>query len=771
VSEGNRTRIAVVGAVVLALFGALLTRLWFLTVAGHETYVAQARQNGVRVAFTQPERGIIWDRDGKPLVRNTTTFRATISRGVTDTERHQALVRLSDVIGVPKSELERRLNSADNSPLLPAPVWDDVPADAVTYIAEHAEEFPGVEVAPATTRVYPYGSAAAHVLGYIGSMNDTEYEAHGAGDEPDYQLGDDIGKDGVESYYDAELRGSHGVQSLRVDAAGRVLETLGSQPAVPGNNLELTIDLALQRAAEQYLADGLARQRQQPVLDRTTDEPLGHNFLAPAGAVVVMKVDTGEIVAMASNPTYEPEEFIGGIPADVYEQLNDKATFFPLLNRATQGQYAPGSTFKPVTAFAAWESGVLPYPWYEITDEDGFRKFGLRNQQTTYKNFESIPGGQVNLVKALQISNDVYFYDMAWGIVLLPKDLNDTVAQDDMAIQQTARRFGFDQPTGIDLAGERRGRVPDREWLERINKESPEFFPYNIWLGGYTISMSVGQGDLLATPLQMATAYAAIGNGGYKVTPHVVGRIVSPLNTVVREIAPPPVDIGLDPEIRKIVMLGLSDAVMTEEGTAFDAFEGFDFGRLPIAGKTGTAETCTACEPQNTAVFSALVPANDPEYVITVFIEKGDTGGSTAAPIAREIIEYMYCTGGAAAIRQPDPLGLDQQATIGCPPLVAVPAAAPPGSDIPAIEEINPAPTNAAVIPVDGSTPVPGLPPAAPSTPTTTAGATTDPAARPGRSRRRLAARRRFDGPPHPSGQGARALARLPSPPARASSP
>jgi penicillin-binding protein 2 len=666
--DSNRTRIAVVGVGVLALFAALLVRLWFLQVGNHETYVQEAETNGVRIAYSPPVRGLILDRDGKPLVQNRTAFQVTIARSVTGDELHTVLARLSNALGAPKSDLERRHDSVDNNPLLPAVVADDAPASAVTYIAEHQEDFPGVEVQPTTVRTYPYGTTAAHVLGYSGEINDDDLKAHGDGKEPDYRAGDQIGKSGIEASYDADLRGHHGVESLRVDARNQVLETLGSQDAEPGDTVQLTLDLDLQRAVEQYLEEGLEQARQTQEKDPETKQPTGKYFVANAGAAIVMDARTGAVLAMASNPTYDPQDFIGGISEDKYQQYaQDPNT--PLLDRAVQGLYPPGSTFKPVTALAAAENGTLSPPWRIINDTTGVYKCcDIPELQQEFKNFEGNIGGAVNLDQALAISNDFFFYTLGGETAVLP------VGPDgDEKIQQVARELSLDAPTGIDLGEEAGGRVPDREWLKKFHAAGGT--DRTDWFQGDTINIAVGQGDLLVTPLQMATVYAAIGNGGTVPTPHLGASVVDAEGKVVRDIAPPGRQVQLPAEVRDIVMQGLRDAVQFpgspvghNAGTAFQAFQGFPFDQVSVAGKTGTAEVSGG--KQDTTWFTALVPADNPQYVITVAVEQGDTGANTSAPIVRKIIEDLYCIPGAEEV-PPDPQYGPQPADGTCGPQTA----------------------------------------------------------------------------------------------------
>jgi penicillin-binding protein 2 len=365
---------------------------------------------------------------------------------------------------------------------------------------------------------------------------------------------------------------------------------------------------------------------------------------------------------MASNPTYDPQEFIGGISDDKYQQYaQDPNT--PLFDRAVQGLYPPGSTFKPVTALAAAENGVLTPPWRMINDVNGIYKCcDIPELQQEFTNFEGTVGGNLNLEQALSVSNDYFFYTLGGDTAVLPPGPGG-----DEQIQVKARELSFDSPTGIDLGEEASGRVPDRDWLEEFHAAGGT--ERSEWYFGDTINLAVGQGDLLVTPLQLATAYAAIGNGGTVVTPHVGARVVDAEGTVVRDIAPPGRQVQLDPEVRDIVMFGLRDVVSDPKGTAFPAFQGFPLDQVSVAGKTGTAEINGK---QDTTWFTALVPADNPEYVVTVAIEQGDTGATTSAPITRKIVEYLYCVPGFEAIAA-DPQYGPQPEDGSCAPRTAQP--------------------------------------------------------------------------------------------------
>jgi penicillin-binding protein 2 len=627
--EGSRVRVSIVGVVVLALFCALFARLWYLQVAGGTTLATAANANRVRTVTEPAPRGRILDAKGRVLADNRVANVVTIDRRLEPAARKKVVAALAPLLGTTVEEIDQRLDDARVSPYTPVPVGVDVPIDTLAYIGEHKADFPGVEAKPRAVRRYPQGSLAAQVLGYVGEINEEESAAQPEGA---YQLGDEIGKSGVERSYERDLRGKSGKERLEVDVQGRVLKTLGTTKPVPGNDVRLTLDLDIQTAAEAALNEAMtaARDVQNKAIKDSFEE-----YAAPAGSVVVLDAKTGSVVAMASNPTYDPNEFSDGIPTATYEALNDPANHYPLLNRAIQGQYAPGSTFKLVTSLAGLTTGQIS-PGTTV-DDNGC--IDLKVEGGKFCNAGDEAHGYVDLPEALTVSSDVYFYEIGrafWGDF----HRNEPTGN---AIQDEARTLGFGSPTGVPLSGEVDGRVPDSAWKQAVHDERPDAFPYAEWLPGDNINLAVGQGDLLVTPLQLAGAYETVANGGTLFTPRLASQVLDLDQQVVREI-PPTVkaQVPLPAGARDAILSGLRGAVRDEQGTASGVFADFPLDQVDVAGKTGTAEVSGK---QDTSVFAAITPVDpapeQPQYIVVAIVEEGGFGADTAAPIVKRVIEAL----------------------------------------------------------------------------------------------------------------------------------
>jgi penicillin-binding protein 2 len=499
-----------------------------------------------------------------------------------------------------------------------------VSIDNITFTKEHQQLFPGVDADQIPIRSYPGGSLAAHVLGYTGEVSDAELKQQR---DAHYQLGETVGKSGAEQMFESELRGKPQVDKIEVDSRGKPLRTVDESPAQPGHDVQLTIDADVQQTVEQTLANAMLQVR------GLKDSAMkGSHFAAPAGSVVVLNAQDGSVVAMASNPTYDPNEFVNGIPTDQFKALNDPANHFPLIDRATQGQYAPGSTWKTFSAIAGLRTGVTS-PGRVINDNGSIKVGGF-----TFRNAGGTRNGSISLQKALTVSSDVYFYTLCadfWGHF----HRGDTATG--YAIQDTARTFGFGEPTNIGLDGEAAGRIPDEAFKKDFNKNQPNprvKAENSIWLPGDSVNLAVGQGDLLVTPLQLARGYAAFANGGNLLTPRLASQIRdydSP--TVVRDLAPHTLaSTHLDPAARSTILSGLEGVPRT--GTAAQPFKGFPFDQVPIAGKTGTAEVNNK---STTSLFVGILPADNPQYVVAAVVEEAGFGSAVAAPIVRTIIEKL----------------------------------------------------------------------------------------------------------------------------------
>jgi penicillin-binding protein 2 len=607
-ADTSRLRLAVLGVVATSLFAALTARLWYLQVLDTAEFRVAAEANQVRLVYEPAPRGRILDREGRVLVDNRVVDVLTLSR-VEAHDHPEVLPRVAALLGVSKDAVVERILDPKFSPYRPVPLAVDVPEDKIVYIREHQEDFPGVDNSQLTARVYPHGSLAAHVLGYVGEISTELDERRDEG----YRLGDDIGKTGVERSLEEHLRGEAGVTKLEVDSKGRRLRTLGQVAPVQGDDVQLTIDLDIQRLAEESLAQGLQAAQ------RHWDRDQKKHFLAPAGAVVVLDPNDGSVLAMASHPTYDPGAFIDGISQPTWAALNDPANHLPLNNRAIQGLYAPGSTFKLVTAMASLRDGVIT-PNATILDEGKIR-IGDR----TFRNAGSHPWGRVDLVRALAVSSDVYFYKLGYEYWRLREQFGD-------GIQEVARELGFGQRTGINLPAESRGRVPTPEIRQQLHEDNPTAFPNGEWYGGDNVNLAIGQGEMVATPLQMATAYAAVGNGGTLYQPRLAAQTLRPDGELSEDLNPRVIrQIDLGPH-QGPLLAGLRGAVASGDGTAHAAFAGFS--AMAAAGKTGTAQVFGK---QDTALFVGLAPVPDPKYVISVVLEEGGFGGETAAPIARRI--------------------------------------------------------------------------------------------------------------------------------------
>lgn len=617
--DSARIRLSALGVLVLTLFAALFARLWYLQVLDAGQFRVAAQHNGVRLVYEAAPRGRILDRQGRVLVDNTMVEELTVDRGVV-AKRPDVLDRLAALLsapGKPRTAEELKLMLADPrfNPLEPVPVAQ-VSKDTVIYVDEHPRDFPGVKVIDVAQRTYPHGSLAAHLLGYVGDINDTELAAR---KNQGYRPGDQVGKSGIELAYEGVLRGTPGVTKLEVDSHGKVLGVLGRQAPVQGHDVKLTIDLDIQALAEKALSDGLNAAR------ATFDRQSAKHFVAPAGAVVVLDPRDGSVLALASNPTYDPSQFINGIPTSLFKQLQDPANHEPLTDRATSGLYAPGSNFKLITGTAALNRGLIS-PNSTIVDH-GFVKIG----NAIFHNAGGISYGRIGITRAITVSSDVFFYTLG-------ANFWNQRGQYGLAIQDEAKEYGLGQHTGI-VVGDQAGRVPGPEERKRLHEENPVAFPNGQWFTGDNVNLAVGQGDLVVTPLQLANAYAAFANGGTVYQPRVASEVLQQDGTKVNDIPAHAVrQISFPPGTHDAMLQGFDGVVQSPEGTAYGAFLGFPLNRFPVAGKTGTAQVNGK---QDTSVFTAFGPVNNPQYVVTVFEEEAGFGASGAAPVARHILEGL----------------------------------------------------------------------------------------------------------------------------------
>lgn len=635
-SENPGLRLSVVGIVAFSLFAALFVRMYTLQVVQRSDFEQVATDNRLRIVHEQAPRGRILDRNQQVLVDSHEVLQviADVRRLPTaeaePEERARVLGLLAEQLTteaapVTVASLEEAI--ADNmiDPFAPVPVVTDISDEAMVAVMERQSDLPGISVRRTTVRQYPYGSLGAHALGYIGSISQDkldQIEAETDGANPlGYEPGDEIGRAGIEAAYEDQLRGQPGELVLEVDAEGNVVSTVSHRLPVPGHDLITTLDVNIQSLTETELAN-----RMDLVQDTYPDA---------GGSAVVLDPNTGGVVAMASYPTFNPNDFLEGISQDQYTLLSDPYGPKPLLNRAVAGEYAPGSTFKPFTALAAIDHGVRT-PADSVNDPGEYRAQNCDGDTCIFRNDESTPHGVVNLARSLTVSSDYYYYEIG-DILWLRRD-----EVGDEALQDTARSFGFGDTTGIELGEERAGVVPTPERKVRNHEENPDAFPYGDWLSGDNINLSIGQGDLLVTPLQLANAYGALANGGTIWRPHLATTVVDPINDgaqlqVLEEFDPELQGRhNLTPDVRQPIIDGLVGVTTSQEGTGYPAFENNPPG-WPVGGKTGTAQVSGK---QNTSVFAGfgpVVPGQPPQYVAAAILEQAGYGGDVAAPLIARI--------------------------------------------------------------------------------------------------------------------------------------
>jgi penicillin-binding protein 2 len=642
-TPGLALRIGILGTIVLAVFAVLFLRLWALQVLSGDRYLNAAQNNQLRTIRVQAPRGPILDRNGLVIVDNAAGNSVQLwpaDLPDEETQRAAVLKRLSRVLDVPVGWMERQIAKRGSDPLTPIVVKRGVHDDHVFYIAERPEQFPGVQIATSYLRRYPYKALGAQLLGHVGEVSRDQLEAS---DDPGLAAGDEVGQAGVESVYDEFLRGRTGSQRLRVDSLGRPLgERTLAQESQPGYALRLTVDVRLQQAAERALRYGIQQAH-------ATDE-----WYANGGAIVAMDPRNGEILAMASNPTFRPDVFVGrveqrklaaaGLTQAAAEQKN-----FPALNRALAGVYPPGSTWKPVTALAGMEEHILsPYstlpctPSYVYEGENGV-DYPFDNWTTAFNIGMTLP-------QALEASCNTYFYEVGRQFYELPPERGHP-------FQNWARRFGFGEPTGVELGGEATGLLPTPEWRKRAYAKSKDPLD-RVWKPGDSIQLAIGQKDLLVTPLQMARFYSLIANGGKLVTPRIAiqaertGQAGGQPDPVQRFTAPVPQPINVDAAALDVVREGLYLATHGVNGTATGVFGSYP---IKIAGKTGTAQKVVDGVIRDQSWWCGYAPADNPTVTVCAMIENGGHGGSAAAPAALKVFEqYFHRAAGAIAPSESD---------------------------------------------------------------------------------------------------------------------
>ena len=589
-------RAILIGGAQIGLFSVLAARLYYLQILEGAKYHEMAEENRINLRMIAPPRGRIIDRFGVPLALNDQTYRVVLlPEQVGDLD--DLLNKLGAYVEIPDADrkrIERELK--DRNGFNAILVHDNLTRDQMDTIAVHTPELPGVDIDAGEVRSYPYGDTTAHILGYVGTASQAEVNDS---DEDDANIlsvpGFRIGKNGIEKQYEDDLRGEAGDVEMEVNAHGRVVQELMRHDPGPGEDLTLALDIGLQ----QFVQQRLAREE--------------------GAAAVILDVHSGEVLALASQPSFDPNLFTFGIGQDDWDRLNTDI-HSPLLNKVVTGVYAPGSTFKPMVAMAALEADIAD-PMATVFCP-GYYEFG----EHIFHCWKHGGHGHVNMVEAIQGSCDTYFYDLGHRVGI-------------DKIQAMANRFGLGQKTGIDLPHERPGFVPSRSWKQATRHEA--------WQQGETLVAAIGQGYMLTSPLQLAVMAARLANGGYAVVPHVAqksgGKIIVPAT------AP---SLGFDPRHLEIVRQGMSNVINSPQGTAYAARitqEGME-----MAGKTGTAQVRHISEAEHEegvtknealpwkerdhALFAGFAPVGAPRYAVAVIVEHGGSGAHISAPIARDIL-------------------------------------------------------------------------------------------------------------------------------------
>lgn len=648
-------RVAIIGGIAVVAFLVLFLRLWSLQVLSGSQYLATAQDNQLRTVRVEAPRGPILDREGRTLVTNhpgTAIQLWPSDLPKAPAQRRDVLRRLAVVAEVPAADIEAAVKKHEFDPLTPITVREGARDDQVAFLYENQARFPGIRIAQTYLRYYNSQSLAAQILGYVGAISAEQLTALR---KDGYRAGDRVGQAGIERVYDKYLRGSTGTAELRVDSLGRPRGdfSLTAQPQA-GMAVRLTIDIALQRAAEKALAFGINLAHKNK------------NWYADGGAVIALDPRDGAVLAMASSPTFKPSVYTRRSNTEEIAPLVDpkaaEAANYPGINRVTAGLYPAGSIFKPITAIAAMQEGLVqPYSTLACTPD-----YTVNGQR--FKNWDIYANDQMTMPAALAASCDTYFYRLGYRFYQLPKDRGQP-------LQAWARRFGIGDATGLDIGPEASGLLPTIEWRQRTYTKESDPCCYEIdrlWKPGDSIQLAIGQKDLLVTPLQMARLYAALANGGKLVTPHLVTdveRTGGDRNAPVVERnfpAAPPTEIGVDQGALDVVREGLYLATHIDYGTSSGIFGKFP---VPIAGKTGTAEKAvTLRNDAGKVIHSGLLdqawwcgwgPYDGSAYrgkspiVVCALVENGGHGGETAAPVALRVFEQWFGVKAPAASTKP----------------------------------------------------------------------------------------------------------------------
>ena len=654
----GRLRLIVVQALVLSLFVTLFARLWYLQVLGGEAYQAQAAEQSVRELVVQPARGLIVDDMGRPLVASRTSWVVTVDRTMlhkmSEDEQETLLRRVSAAVGGSAKQMRERLllcgeegsmqgTCWNGSPYQPVPVAEDVRQQVAVSIMEQGEDFPAVLVEQQNVRAYPapYGINAAHLLGYLSPITEDELDDAETRDDTSVHGASVVGRAGLEKQYDQYLRGFPGYKRVAVDSMGRVLGSDGETEGAVGDTLVTSLDARVQAVVEQQLEQTIRTAR------KTFDTVSGKKYVADSGAAVVMDATNGRIVAMAGQPTYDPGVWVGGITSKALSRLYSEKAGTPLLFRATQGQFAPGSTWKPVMT-----AGALSNGFGQDTRLNCSSSFQVGNR--AFKNYESGAYGSIGFDKALQVSCNTFFYRIGYHYwQKFGTDVADVDARDPLV--STAKMFGFGSETGIDIPGEASGRIADRKWKRAYWKSNQDYYckigkkPGNDFLhrfarefciegyayrAGDAVNFAIGQGDTIVTPLQLARAYAAISNGGTLWEPRVAKAVVDADGNVVRRI-PPKKSSELKVSKRDLRFIDRALQGTSRIGTMSWRLVDFPLDKVRIRSKTGSAEVYGK---QSTS----WVASYDKRYVVLMMVSQGGTGSGTSGPAIRKIWETLY---------------------------------------------------------------------------------------------------------------------------------